>query len=216
MALSFNILVADRQLLFTEGLRAIVEEEDYLQVVGVVSRADEVIQMVSHYKPHLLITELFSPEASGTEILHHIKKHIQETRVLVLIQKHSDYLVYQILQAGVKGILVKDCGPNDLITAIKNIRRGGVFFGRTISHKMVNMLSGPRLLTAPLHSRFQFTPMEKQVIYFICKEYNTKEIAAALNLTYYNVEHIRRKIQKKIGCRNVAGIVMFALENGMV
>lgn len=211
----FTVLIADNQPIFVEGLLAVLSKAPDIAVSAVLTHEGQLPEALALYKPAVLITERHLPDLSDRADLSMETTSSGQTEVLVMSNLLSEYVIHELLHAGVKGLLSKYCSPDELLTAIRKLARHEFYFPKNISLRMLKMLGrktggedGPEKLP-------HFSEAEKEVITLICRECGSKEIARLLQISIRAVESTRKRIQLKIGCRNMAGIVVFAMQNGL-
>jgi DNA-binding NarL/FixJ family response regulator len=155
------------------------------------------------------------PVMDGIETLKRLHQIKPEIKVLMLTMHDNDRLINHLMQLGASGFLLKDEDPEIVITAVKRVAEDGVYFRDYVSRallkgsKQQNNRKGEALHT-------KLSERELQVLQLICKEHTSKEIAEQLFISYRTVEGHRRSMQEKTGAKNIVGLVLYAVERGMV
>lgn len=212
---SASIVIVSNCDLITEGICSVLKDQTDLQVIAVVREEGQVLSTVSTHQPNVLMVQTDRFPEACLEMLGQVKQHCGETEMLLLLDEPTDYFILNALRVGVRGFLVKNYRKIHFLNAVRKVSGKELFFPASISQRMVHMLAGRKTENLQLALRVQLTETERQVMRLICCELSTKEIASKVHLNFRSVENIRKRIQLKIGCRNMAGIVMFAVRNGI-
>jgi DNA-binding NarL/FixJ family response regulator len=210
-----HIVVADDHVLFREGIVSLISNEPGFQVAGQASNGKELLQLVEQLRPHVVITDIQMPIMNGIEATKAISKNFPHTAVIALSMYSRNNMVVEMLAAGAKGYLLKSSDSHELITAIKTVTESGSYYsGSTISSlvQSVNPNGGtPMPTTTPL-----LTDKEKTVIRLMCQQYSNKEIASRLQSSVRSIESARERIQTKTGAKNMIGVVLYAIQSGII
>jgi len=208
-----RIVIADDHVLFRQGLVSLISREPDLVVAGQASNGQELLQLVAQHRPHVVITDIHMPVMNGIDATAAIAKSYPHTSVIALSMYSKNNLVVEMLAAGAKGYLLKSSDCHELITAIRTVREQGSYYsGTTISSLMESIPKGmqPAAAAPPL------TDKEKNVIRLMCQQYSNKEIASMLKSSVRSIESARERIQNKTGAKNMIGVVLYAIQNGII
>jgi len=208
-----RIVIADDHILFRQGLVSLISREPDLVVAGQASNGQELLQLVAQHRPHVVITDIHMPVMNGIDATAAIAKHYPHTSVIALSMYSKNNLVVEMLAAGAKGYLLKSSDCHELITAIRTVRdQGSYYSGTTISSLMESIPNGvQQAVSAP-----PLTDKEKNVIRLMCQQYSNKEIASMLKSSVRSIESARERIQSKTGAKNMIGVVLYAIQNGII
>ncbi len=212
---TIRLAIADDYPMFLEGLKLILHQYPYLSIVGEAANAKSLVQVVDDHAPDVVITDIQMPDMDGIVATKIISEKFPATKVLALSMYGEYHLIVDMMEAGAMGYLLKDTMKDDLLDAIDAVMDGKIYYCRTTNMLLAKMLSKSNKGTVLDAATDVFTEKEKEVIRLLCEEYATKEIADATNLTHSTVETYRKKILDKIGCRNVAGVVVYAVRTGL-
>jgi DNA-binding NarL/FixJ family response regulator len=155
-----------------------------------------------------------SPHLNGIEVVRRLRDALPETRVLVLTMHSEDEYVLQLVRAGASGYLVKDSASSELIAAIQSLRDGRGYFGPQASRILAEQLRNPERQVDDPYGRL--TTREREVFHLIAEGKTTKEIARVLDISAKTAENHRARVLDKVGVRNTAELVRFALRKGLL
>jgi two-component system, NarL family, response regulator NreC len=208
--MSLRILLADDHAIFRQGVRALLEREGF-QVVGEAADGHAVIKMAAHLTPDVAVVDLAMPMLNGLDATREITRASPRTRTILLTMHTEDPYVARALQAGIRGYVLKSQAAEDLVQAIREVARGAVYLSPGISQTVVEAYLAKRDLPPdPLTSR------EHQVLQLIAEGKTTKEVAALLGISVKTAESHRMRIMTKLDIHETAGLVRYAIRQGLV
>jgi DNA-binding NarL/FixJ family response regulator len=191
-------------------LKALLEASDFT-VVGEAANGLEAIKLVEQLRPRLVIMDFTMPEMNGIDAAREITQRVPGTRVMLMTMHNEDEYVFTALRSGVSGYFLKTQSTAELIAAVRELDRGNTYLSPSVSHHLVqSMLSGTPPVSARLSSR------ERQVLQLIAEGKTTKEIAAILGMSVRTGESHRANIMDKLGVRDTAGLVRYAIRLGLI
>jgi len=209
-----RVLLADDHALVRAGLRALLAEMRDVEVVAEAADGREALSLVEKHRPHVVLMDITMPELSGLEAAARVAEACPHTRVLILSMHASEEYVLQALRAGVAGYLVKDASVAELELAIRAVAAGGTYLSPTLSRFVVeDYLRRVGGEASPLE---RLTPRQREVLQLVAEGHSTKEVAWKLGLSVKTVETHRKEIMERLGIRDVAGLVRFAVRVGLV
>jgi len=214
MAEPIKILLVDDHAMFRAGIRALIEAEDRLQVVGEASTGDEAVDRVRELKPDLVIMDLAMPGSNGLEATRRISALELNTSVLVLtVHAEEEYLV-PVVEAGASGYLTKTSADTDLLEAIRVVARGQVFLppkAATLLLKRYKDAEGED--SAGLND---LSTREQEVLALTAEGFSSREIGQKLFISPKTVDTYRSRIMDKLGLTHRSELVRFALRVGLL
>jgi two-component system, NarL family, response regulator NreC len=210
-----RLLIADDYPMFREGLKLILQQYEHLHITGEAMNGKELVSLVEEQQPDVVIADIHMPEMDGVAATKIITERFPAVKVLAFSMYGDYHLIVDMLDAGAKGYLLKDVMKDDLLDAVHTVADGEMYYCRTTNLLLAKLLSKSDKL--PFHpvSPDQFNEKEREVIRLLCEGYGSKEISVKTSLTVYTVDTYRRRIYEKIGCRNLAGVVVYAVRTGM-
>ncbi len=210
---SHKILLVDEHVMFTDGLRSILQLKDHIGQIKNASSAETAYELIQKENFDLVITDLCLPGMNGIELTKKIKKRNHRIPVLILSMHLSSELVKEILAVEAEGYLLKKANKEELFNAIEKIISGGAYYGSDITCIMMNLINRKQYRTISVKK--EFTPREREVLQLICQEWSSKEIADKLCICTSTVETHRRSMFQKTNSRNVIGLIRYAVQNNL-
>jgi len=204
-----TICIADDHQMFREGLIAMLSQEKSLEVIGEASNGKEVLSLFEKTVPDVLLLDIEMPIMDGFDTLRALKKLKIKTMVLVLTMHKSAEFVKNILKAGASGYLQKDSGRDTLVKAIHEVIETGVYYSSDTS-KLVLESFKDKTSNSKISSR------EKEIIQLLSEGLTTKNIATKLFISPHTVETHRQNILLKLGLKNTAEVVKYAIQKGLI
>jgi DNA-binding NarL/FixJ family response regulator len=208
-----RVVIADDHSFLRQAFSSFLNTIDHVKVVGQAGNGLDLCTLVESELPDLVVTDVKMPGLNGIKATQYIKKKFPEIKVICFTMHMDDQLVAQMLEAGVEGYLLKSINEDEIIEAINTIYNGGVHYCYDTSKRIVQMMVKKKVNPFRLNSKSALSEKEIQIMTLICEQYSNKEIAAKMNLSSRSVESCRERLQEKIGARNMAGIVTYAIRN---
>jgi DNA-binding NarL/FixJ family response regulator len=209
-----KIILADDHEIFRDGFKAMVKKQPLVELIGEAGDGKELIELTRKLKPDVVVTDVKMPKMDGLQATKILSKEFPDIGIIALSMIDEENLIIDMMEAGAKGYLLKNAHKNEIIEAIKEVHNNHIYYCEGTSSKLTRMIAKsdriPFMKKAPIP---ELSPREIDVIRLICEEMTNKEIASNLDLSIRTVEGYRDKIQEKIGARNSAGIVIYAIRN---
>lgn len=204
-----RVVLADNHALVRQGLKALLEREGF-QVVGEASDGQELLRLVGNVRPEIAILDISMPILNGIDAARELQKS-SPTKTILLTRHDEDQYVTEALRAGVKGYVLKNQAATDLVHAIREVCRGGIYLSPSISGTIVGaFLSKTDLPADPLTSR------ERQVLQLVGEGKSTKEVATLLGVSIKTAESHRTRLMQKLDIHETASLVRYAIRRGLV
>lgn len=210
-----RIIHADDHTIFRQGFRRLMEEQHKKEIVFVeeASNGVELLEKIRKNKPDIVLTDLRMPDMDGVAACHAIKKKFSHTPVIAFSAMTEEENIFSMFSAGANGFLSKNSSLEEVKSAIQAVYNGQPCYSGSVAEKMLKYIQKGQNNNG---SKLQFTTQEIKIIQLLCKQFTNKEIADSLQLRIRTIENYRYHLQEKIGARNLAGIVIYALVNGIV
>ncbi len=213
--LPIRIALVDDQKLFRGGLKMILSDRPDFKVVFEADNGKQFFERLAFEPVDVVILDVEMPVMDGIETLEMIRDKHPDIRVIMLTMHDSDRLINHLMQLGANGFLLKDENPEIVRTAVERVGQEGIFFRDYVSKAL---LKGGRQKPTKPEGYFgpNISEREMEVLALICQEFTSKEIAEKLFISARTVEGHRRSLQDKTGSRNLVGLVLYAVKNGIV
>ncbi|MBN8719562.1 MAG: response regulator transcription factor [Sediminibacterium magnilacihabitans] len=212
---SIKVIIADDHEIYVGGLKAFFNDQDVYEVVDEAYNGEELVRKVKTHLPHIVITDLRMPILSGARAVEEIKRISPPTHCLVLSSYDNDLSIIEALQAGANGYITKNMPQKDLFTALDQLIKGYPYFCLTTNTKMLRLLSKSSFNPYATAPNPQFTDIELKIIRMICEEKTNPEMAFDLCLSIRTIENNRARVYEKLNVRSPAGVVIYAIRNGL-
>jgi DNA-binding NarL/FixJ family response regulator len=209
-------VIADDHKLFRQGVIFSLSGYEQLAMVGEAENGQQLIDMLSDTRPDVILMDLKMPGMDGIEATRYIHQHYPDIRVLVLSMYDDEKFIVHLMETGASGYLLKNAEPEEILAAIEASHANGYYFTDMINRAMLKKIVTRKQFSPTFNHEIQFTDREKEVLSLICQEYTAPEIAKMVFLSPRTVEGIRAKLIEKIGVKNTAGLVMYAVRNGFI
>lgn len=210
-----RIALVDDQKLFRGGLKMILSDRPDFRVIFEADNGKQFFERLAFEPVDVVILDVEMPVMDGIETLEKIRESYPDLRVIMLTMHDSDRLINHLMQLGANGFLLKDENPEIVRSAVERVGQEGIFFRDYVSKAL---LKGGRQKPNKPDGYFgpSISEREMEVLSLICQEYTSKEIAEKLFISARTVEGHRRSLQDKTGSRNLVGLVLYAVKNGIV
>ncbi len=210
-----DIMVADDHRVFREGIVSILENTGEIRVVAQARDGKEVMEKLQSVRPQLILMDISMGGAGGIETTRLARQQYPEVKVLVLSMHSESSYIVKMLEAGASGYLLKDAGSTELINAIKAVAEGNTYFSSQVSATLVDQLMKGKK-PSERKEGILLTRREVEVLRLIAEEYSNPEIAEKLFISIRTVDTHRRNLLEKLGAKNTAGLVKYAIKHGYV
>jgi len=211
-----RVLIADDHTVVRQGLRALLEAQPDIRVVGEAGDGAEAVHLAREMRPAVVIMDITMPVMDGLAATRAIKRDTPEVQVLILTMHESDEYFFRALQAGASGYVLKQAAASDLIAAIRAVARGEVFLYPSVARKLVSdYLSRAKAGEAP-DVYEQLTPREREVLVLIAESLSNREIARRLMLSLSTVQTHYSHILEKLSLHNRAELIKYAIRRGLI
>ncbi len=214
--MSIRVLIADDQALVRAGFRLVLENHDDVEVVAEASNGQEAVYGTARFRPDVVLMDIRMPELDGIAATREITKD-HPARVLVLTTYDLDEYVYDALQAGASGFLLKDAPPAQLTDGIRAIAAGEALLAPSVTRRLIQEFSriGAAHRARP-QALDELTPRELDVLKLLARGLSNAEIAAELVLGDTTVKTHVTHVLQKLGLRDRVQAVVLAYESGLV
>ena len=227
-----HILLVDDHSLVRDGIRALLEEEIRLEVVGEASNGFEALEQVKKLSPDLVIIDIRMPEMTGIEAVRTLTASADIPKCIMLSMHDSEEYILQSVQAGASGYLLKDASKEEFLKAVYTVSEGGKYFSGDVSSILVNNLmkggdvesvkktglpiNSSQTTTASKSNTFDLTKRERQILELAVSGLSNKEIAEKLDISKRTIEVHRFNLMKKMEVKNILDLTNKAREYQLI
>ncbi len=205
-----RVFLADNHALVRQGLRAVLEKEAF-QIAGEASNGQEAVRLVSNVQPDVAIFDISMPLMNGLDAARELQRSSHRTKTILLTRHDEPQYVTEALRSGVKGYVLKSQATTDLVQAIQEVCRGGIYLSPNVAGAVVDAyLSKTETSPDPLTSR------ERQVLQLVGEGKSSKEVAQLLGITPKTAESHRARLMRKLDIHETASLVRYAIRSGLV
>ena len=213
MSGKIRVLLADDHAVLRSGLRALLNAEPDIEVIGEAGNGEEAVKFTQELNPEVLVLDLNMPGLGGLGALKIIRETNSTTKVLVLTMYSEERYLYQVLQHGGSGYVLKSSADTDLLEAIRTVHAGNVYLYPAATKLLLRGYLSRRddeERTAPLSER------EEEVLRLTAEGYTSQEIGEKLVISSKTVDTYRSRIMEKLGLHHRSELVRYALKHGLL
>jgi DNA-binding NarL/FixJ family response regulator len=213
-----RILLADDHELTRSGVRFLLEQHEGWTVCGEASNGRQAVAMAEELHPDFMVIDISMPEMNGLEATRQIMKSQPRTRVLVYTMHETEQIIFEALEAGARGLVLKSDAGENMVAAVESIASGKRFFTSSIVDTVVEAYLDNRDTKGDTSAAVWnvLTRREHEVVQLVAEGRSNKEIASTLFITDRTVEGHRREVMRKLKLESVADLVRYAVRNGII
>lgn len=215
---AINIAIVDDQQLFRQGLASLISSVPGFKLVAEATTGNELLQQLSAGTtlPDILLMDMKLPDMNGAELNAILQKDYPAIKVIVVSMYDQERFIFRMIEAGACGYLAKNCDKNELISAVETTMKTGFYFNQgTMQAMRHGALYRNQALRNVNNIEIELSVREEEVLRLICREYTNAEIAEQLFISVRTVDGHRNNLLAKTGCKNTAGLVIFAIRSGL-
>ncbi len=214
--MSIKIAIADDYKIYRDGLKVGLSADENLEVISEADNGEELLKLLETVSPDVIIMDLKMPIMDGMEATKAVRKKYPSIKVLVVTMYEDDKFIIHMMENGANGYLLKNAEPDEIRKSIYAVHENGYYFNDVVNKALLKKLVLKNNLKPSFNQNVELTERELEVLKLICEEKTATEIAKEIFLSPRSVEGIRQRLIEKVGVRNTAGLVMFAVKNNMV
>lgn len=210
---TLRIFLADDHVVMREGLRALVNAQADMNVVGEADNGRAALLKARELQPDVIIMDVSMPELNGIQVTERLKRVCQKIMVLVLTAHDDGGYLRQLLEVGASGYVLKKAAAEELINAIRVVAAGGVYLDPTLAGKVVGGYLGRRQLGGKPQGN-NISEREAEVLRLVAWGYTNKEVAGYLRISVKTVETHKANLMQKLDLKSRVEMVRYALRQG--
>jgi DNA-binding NarL/FixJ family response regulator len=211
-----RIAIADDYKIYRDGLKVGLSADENFEVLMEADNGEDLLKGLETNPVDVIIMDLKMPIMDGMEATKAVRKKYPTMKVLVVTMYDDDKFIIHLMENGANGYLLKNTEPEEIRKSIYAVHENGYYFNDVVNKALLKKLVLKNNLKPSFNQNVELTERELEVLKLICEEKTAAEIAKDIFLSPRSVEGIRQRLIEKIGVRNTAGLVMFAVKNNMV
>lgn len=210
-----SIVIADDHSILRQGLKALLDAEKDLKVIGEAANGVQALEICEKLHPNILVLDISMPGLGGLEVTKQLKEHSPQTRILILSMHADETYVMESLRNGADGYILKDETASVLINAVRDVFAGKRYLSPSLSQKMIEAIID-RADSVSKDSLDELTKREKQVLTLAAQGNTNAQIAHILNVAQRTAETHRANLMRKLQLRNQSELIRYALKRKLV
>lgn len=213
-----RVVLADDHAVLRAGLRALLNVEPDIEVIGEASDGKDAIHQVEALEPDVIVMDLSMPGTSGLDAIEQITSRHLDSKVLVLTMHSEEQYILQVIQYGAAGYVLKSAADNDLIDAIRQVAQGKTYLYPEAAHILIeHYRRKEREQNASAEDGFSsLSEREREVLAYTARGYSSREIGSMLFISAKTVDTYRQRLMEKLNLHHRVDLVQFALRKGLL
>jgi DNA-binding NarL/FixJ family response regulator len=211
-----KIAIADDYKIYRDGLKVGLSADENLDVIMEADNGEDLMKELEKQSPDVIIMDLKMPIMDGMEATKAVRKKYPSIKVLVVTMYEDDKFIIHLMENGANGYLLKNAEPEDIRKSIYAVHENGYYFNDLVNKALLKKLVLKNNFKPSFNQNVELTERELEVLKLICEEKTAVEIGKEIFLSPRSIEGIRQRLIEKVGVRNTAGLVMFAVKNGII
>jgi DNA-binding NarL/FixJ family response regulator len=213
--MAIRVLLADDHQIVRQGLKALLENDPGVKVVGEAADGRQAVDQAIKLEPDVVVLDVVMPRMNGLEALRQIRQHCPKTRVLVLSSYNDDEFLRCMVTGRASGFLLKEAAASELLQAVRQVFKGEPTFSPKITSRLRSLYQEVLGKDQP-RKETRLTSRETETLQLIAEGYANKQIAGELGISIKTVEKHRQQVMHKLNIHEVAGLTRYAIERHMV
>jgi len=211
-----NIIIVDDHKIFRDGLLLLLENFDFVSVIGQAANGEEFLSLIENSIPDIVLMDINMPKMNGIEATKKALQKYPDLKIITLTTFADDEYIEQMISAGVEGYMLKRSDIEDFEKAIKKVAKGGSYFSSEIIKVITRNLYKNKEQESKRQAITKFTSREKQILHYICKGLNNEQIADLIYLSPKTVEKHKSSLFQKTETFNTVNLVIYAFKNQLI
>jgi DNA-binding NarL/FixJ family response regulator len=214
--MSIAVFIADDHTVVRDGLRLLIETQSDMKVVSEASNGREAARQVLRTNPDVVIMDLAMPELNGVEATRQIRQNCPATKVIILSMHSSSEHIFQALKAGAHGYLLKESAGMEVISAIRVVHSGKRYLSEKIGDQMIDEYIHNREIVETGSPLSKLSTREREILQLVVEGKSSADIGRTLFISPKTVETYRSRLMQKLGISDLAGLIRFAMQHGII
>jgi DNA-binding NarL/FixJ family response regulator len=214
--MKIRVIVADDHAIIREGLRVMLGNQPDMEVIGIAANGRQAVQLIDEHKPDVAVIDISMPELNGIEAIQQMLPRHPQTQVVVLSIHQTKPYVYRALKAGAKGYLVKETAGLEVVEAVRAVHRGERYLSQSIADLLTNETSRNLESSTDGNPLESLSMREREILQLVAEGKTSQQISERLSISPKTVDTYRSRLMHKIRVEDIAGLVKFAIQNGVI
>jgi len=210
-----NILLVDDHKMIRDAISVFFDSNESFAIAEQAANGKEALQKLENHQFDLILTDINMPEMDGMELVKNVKSSNPDQLVLVLTMMNDVVHIKKLIGMGINGFLLKNSPKEELFEAVDKVLAGNDYYSKDVYDSLISNISN-RKSSKRLTYEVSLSEREKEVLNLIAGDYSNQEIADELFISIRTVETHKGHLLQKTGCKNVAGLVMYGIEKGII
>lgn len=211
MEKKIEIAIVDDHEMFRSGVKLILSERSDMEIIIEAVNGKDFLNQLDCIQPEIVLLDISMPELNGYETTKLALAKYPDLKIIVLSMLSEEEYYYKMIEAGVKGFILKNSGIEELIRSIEEVSKGNNYFAQDLLKKIVLSINNEEV-----DKKLKLNEKEKIVLTHICNGFTNKEISEKIFLSIKSIEKYRTNLLQKTQTRNSAHLVMFAMQNKLI
>ena len=212
-----RIVLADDHAILREGIRALLEDQPDMTVVGEAADGRTAVEFAREHKPDVIVMDIGMPLLNGLEATRQIKRDYPDVNVLVLTMHDNEEYVSQLLGAGASGYVLKRAASAELVTAIRAVAQGQSYLSPAVTKLLIEGYIGRKPAESAVIDTFDtLTAREREVLQLVAEGHTNSQIAKLLNISLKTVKAHRSNLMQKLGMHDRGELIKMAIQRGII
>lgn len=207
-----KVLLTDDHQIIIDGLKSLLKNSEEINVLAEANNGREALRILGILSVDVVLMDIDMPVLNGIETLKEIRKQFRNVKVIILSMHNEAGMIKSLMDIGANGYLLKSCSQDELIGAIKKVSTGQNYFSTDVTLALLNT-SGT---SNPEQKNELLTDRETEILKLIAAGFSNKEIGDQLFISHRTVDTHRTNLMKKLDVNNIAGLISYAIRNGIV
>ncbi len=213
--MTVKVFLADDHAVVRDGMKALLEAEPDIQVVGTAANGREAVRQVGELNPDVVVMDIAMPELNGIEATAQICESCPSTQTIILSMYDSSEHIFRALKAGAKGYLIKESAGREVIKAVRSVHSGRRYLSKNIEEKVIDDYVLHRQAASAQSPLEKLSSREREILQLVVEGKPSTAIADILFISPKTVETYRSRLMKKLGVKDLPSLVKFAIQHGL-